>query len=648
MSLEGQQIDRYHILRLLGSGGMGEVYLAEDTRIHRQVAIKVIREEATPYPGTNVIKEAARLFQREMKAISQLDHPYILPLFDFGEETVNRTKLTYMVMPLRQEGSLTDWLQERSSAQMLSPQEVAHFVYQAADALQHAHDHQLIHQDVKPSNFLMRSRSGTPSYPDLLLADFGIAKFTTATATASQSIRGTPAYMAPEQWDGQPVAATDQYALAVMAYQLLTGRPPFLGGPGQVMRQHFQAQPQPPSTLNPRIPSALDTVIVRALAKQPEERFASIAEFAHAFQQAVQVAPPAAVSSTPPLPLITESPRSSTSGSDIRATLAISQAEAQSGTSRALTMPGGRQVTVSVPAGVCDGQIVRLEGQGEASPYDSAAGALILTLLVVAAQEPPSLSTASATGAEATLLTANPTALATSAPTASATSQRPTAGSAAHPEMSIPPSTEVAPTELATPASHGSLPRAPIPLSVGTTLYTYRGHSNSVDAVAWLPDSRRITSGSGDHTVQVWDAGRWRPYLHLSWAFQYCDCRSMVTRKASASPRQALIERCRCGMRPMAAMSTPIAGILISVGVYTVAWSPDGRRIASGSYDETVQVWDAANGGHVHTYPGHSASVEAVAWSPDGRRIASASVDRTVQVWDANNGGHVLHLSWAF
>lgn len=287
MPLEGLQLGRYQLSRLLGSGGMGEVYLATDTRINRQVAIKVIRDEATAYPDAKATQESARLFQREMKAVSVLDHPNILPLYDFGEESANRTTLTYMVMPFRQEGSLADWLQQRGSSDVLSPQDVTYFINQAADALQHAHDHHLIHQDIKPSNFLIRSRAGNPNRPDLLLADFGIAKFTTATATASQSIRGTPAYMAPEQWDGQPVPATDQYALAVMAYQLLTGRPPFIGGPGQVMRQHFTAQPQAPSGLNPRIPSTLDAVILKALAKQPEDRFPSIAEFSTAFQQAL-------------------------------------------------------------------------------------------------------------------------------------------------------------------------------------------------------------------------------------------------------------------------------------------------------------------------------------------------------------------------
>src|SRR5713101_2472320 len=95
MPLEGLQLGHYQLVRLIGSGGMGEVYLAEDTRIRRQVAIKVVRTEASPYPDANSIKEATRLFQREMRAITVLDHPHILPLFDFGEETVNNNTLTY-------------------------------------------------------------------------------------------------------------------------------------------------------------------------------------------------------------------------------------------------------------------------------------------------------------------------------------------------------------------------------------------------------------------------------------------------------------------------------------------------------------------------------------------------------------------------
>src|SRR5258707_1017539 len=104
----------------------------------------------------------------------------------------------------------------------------------------------------------------------------------------SQNVRGTPTYMAPEQWSGHPVPATDQYALAIMAYELLTGRTPFTGAMGSVMYQHLMTQPPSPSVLNPQISQAIDAVILRALAKQPEDRFPSITEFAQAFQVAVQ------------------------------------------------------------------------------------------------------------------------------------------------------------------------------------------------------------------------------------------------------------------------------------------------------------------------------------------------------------------------
>jgi serine/threonine protein kinase len=285
MPLDGLDIGRYHLLRLIGSGGMGEVYLAEDTRINRQVAIKVIRGEAIPQLGTNTSQDAARLFEREAKAIARLNHSHILPLFDYGEEMVNDTPLTFMVMPYCQDGSLETWLRQKGDQRSIPAQEGAYLLGQAADALQYAHDQQLIHQDVKPSNFLIRSGRDT-GLPDLLLTDFGVAKFIAANSSNSQSIRGTPSYMAPEQWEGNPVTETDQYALGIMAYQLVTGRLPFQGGPGQMMYQHLTSEPQPPSTYIPSLPGDVDIVILHALAKKPEDRFASIAAFARAFQQA--------------------------------------------------------------------------------------------------------------------------------------------------------------------------------------------------------------------------------------------------------------------------------------------------------------------------------------------------------------------------
>ncbi len=171
MSLEGQQLGRYRLIQLIGSGGMGEVYLAQDPGINRQVAIKVVRVEPGAYartstgtmPGMRSVtgvgmlgsQDAARLFQREAKAIAMLDHPDILPLYDYGEQNVNGVMLTYLVMPYREEGSLANWLQ-KGGFKLLSVEGVEQMLQQAAAALQYAHDHQVVHQDVKPSNFLIR------------------------------------------------------------------------------------------------------------------------------------------------------------------------------------------------------------------------------------------------------------------------------------------------------------------------------------------------------------------------------------------------------------------------------------------------------------------------------------------------------------
>ena len=201
MPLDELHIGRYHLLRLIGSGGMGEVYLAEDTRINRQVAIKVIRGEAIPYLDTNPSQDAARLFEREAKAIARLNHSHILPLFDYGEEIVNEAPLTFMVMPYCQGGSLDAWLRPKGERRSLPPQEAAYLLNQAADALQYAHDQQLIHQDVKPSNFLIRTIRET-GLPDLLLTDFGVAKFIAANSSNSQSIRGTPPIWLPSSGRG--------------------------------------------------------------------------------------------------------------------------------------------------------------------------------------------------------------------------------------------------------------------------------------------------------------------------------------------------------------------------------------------------------------------------------------------------------------
>jgi serine/threonine protein kinase len=227
----------------------------------------------------------------------------------------------------------------------------------------------MIHLDVKPSNFLLRSNKKDPDHPMLLLADFGIARNYTTVASSSRTIRGTPTSMAPEQWSSNPVFATDQYALAVMAYELLAGRPPFVGSMEQLMYQHFNTPPPSPSAINPRLPAVLDAVILRALAKKPEDRYPSIADFASAFAEVVMQVPSELFPARDP----------GGSGSlEQYATLSVTPSEADAGISRLVTLPSGQEVTVLVPAGAQDGQIIRVPGSTD-QPIDM--------LLTIASQQ---------------------------------------------------------------------------------------------------------------------------------------------------------------------------------------------------------------------------------------------------------------------
>ena len=371
MLAEGQQLSHYRLVRLLKSGGMGEVYLAVDTLLHRQVAIKVIDTDALRCAETDAAKDAARLFLREAQAIAQLDQTNILPLYDSGEQSVDGISLMYMVMPYRQAGSLADWKRAHFGNYLLPLAAVERIVDQAALALQHAHDRQIIHQDVKPSNFLVQGNADYPGELHLQLADFGVAKVMMMTSE-SQVIRGTPTYMAPEQWEGHPVPATDQYALAVMAYELLTGHPPFVGNGYQHMwHQHVHVAPCPPSMINPTLPQELDAVFLRALEKNPDKRYSSVSAFAHAFQRAVL------------------------NSGNVHQSLTITTLEAHTGTNRVIPLPNGRQVVVAIPPGVNHGQIIRLEGYGRPTTYNNPVGALIVTISIapVVAEEAVSPTT---------------------------------------------------------------------------------------------------------------------------------------------------------------------------------------------------------------------------------------------------------------
>lgn len=282
----------YHIIRQISNGGTGALYLAEDIRVPRQVAVKVVGVEDALQPDSPAAQRIKKLFHEKMQAITQLDHPAILPVFDAGQCEIDTSLSFYVVMEYCPGGSLADWFSQATRANAPLPfADIVSFLSHAASALQYAHEHGVLHLDVKPSNFLVSTRTSRFDRPDAFpvfrLADFGLASFfaTLSSRGLSQSpyIRGTSRSIAPEQWDGRIVSASDQYALAILAFRLLTGQFPFQGSLGQLIRQHQTTQPPALTHLNPQLDPSIEPIIARALAKQPEQRFPSVLDFAQAF-----------------------------------------------------------------------------------------------------------------------------------------------------------------------------------------------------------------------------------------------------------------------------------------------------------------------------------------------------------------------------
>lgn len=265
----GALLGRYMLEERIGAGGMAEVWRALDVGLERNVALKVMSPDAVAGDPSFVPR-----FLREAKLSARLEHPHVLPVYDFGQVD----DLLFLVMPLLAGGTLRDRAREGVSGIVATE-----WLKALASALDYAHGEGIVHRDVKPANVLF-DRTGR-----LFLADFGLAREAgSANLTVAGTVLGTPVYMSPEQVRGEAAGPrSDQYALGVLAYYLLAGTPPFeANSVFVVMEKTLREEPALPSGVNPGLHRSADYVLLKVLEKRPEDRFESCGAFVQALERA--------------------------------------------------------------------------------------------------------------------------------------------------------------------------------------------------------------------------------------------------------------------------------------------------------------------------------------------------------------------------
>ncbi len=266
----GQQFGNYRLISLLGQGGYAEVYLGQHVRFKQQAAMKVLH--------AHLSEQETEHFQQEAETIATLAHPGIIRVLDFDVQD----GIPFLVIDYAPNGSLR---QRYPKGSLVPLPVIVSVVKQVAAALQYAHEQKFIHRDVKPENMLVGR------HQEVLLSDFGIATITHSTSslsTTAEGTSGTLAYMAPEQIEGHPRPASDQYALGVVVYEWLCGERPFEGSVSELLAQQLSMPPLPLRERMPDIPAEVEQVVLRALAKDPKARFATVKDFAEALERASQ------------------------------------------------------------------------------------------------------------------------------------------------------------------------------------------------------------------------------------------------------------------------------------------------------------------------------------------------------------------------
>lgn len=591
-------IGRYQVLSERGRGGMAAVYHAYDPLFKRDVAIKVLPREFLHDPTFRAH------FEREAQALVALDHPAIVPVYDFGEEGGQ----SYLVMRYLSGGSLA----ERIEQGPLPLSESAALLRRIAPALDEAHRRGIVHQDLKPGNILF------DRYGNAYLADFGVARLVpdAATLTASGAAVGTPAYMSPEQVHGEDDLdeRSDIYSLGVVLFEMLSGRPPHRPDtPPRVMMKRVLDPIPDILTLRPDLPPGCDSIIRRAMARNPDDRFSTAGQMAAALSA-----------------------------------ITGGESEPSEETIPVQPMPPTRRVEVRHPP---ISRSSRLVTRTLIALWFGIA-ALVAVLLGVLNIE---------RGVRLGLVTPTPAILI----------ERPLK------PVEVVRLSDQPVGSVAWSPGGGRLAYGTADGEVFVWDFEHEehilildGHSGQVSSLAWSPDGAMLASSSRNGRILIWDA-------RMGELLYWLEERGVTPSNIAWSPDSSRIAIGRSAgqvvVRDLASVDSawltdhlhavlsvgwsPDGTLLASAGEdgavivwdaqtgerlkvlagSVVAWSPGGTMLASASY-RTVLVWSARTGARLRTLTGHTGDVNGLAWSPDGLLLASGAADETVILWDVGAG----------
>jgi serine/threonine protein kinase len=607
MDLEGKTIGTYQVIEEVGRGGMAVVYRAYQPSLNRYVAIKVLP------PQFAFDEQFVERFQREARAAAGLRHPNIVVIHDVG----HHKDLYYIVMEYLEGRTLKQLIEQQGP---LPPQRVARIVEQIASALDYAHQRGFVHRDVKPANIFAGDGDR------ITLTDFGIAKAASETQhlTRTGTLMGTPEYMSPEQVEGGTVdPRTDLYALGVVLYQMLVGRVPFSATtPHAVLYKHVHQPPPPPRQINPNLSPAVESVILKAIAKRPQHRFQRGTELSASLQSALADKQVVRPSTTPPP------------------------------TRPSRAKKGRRSPLVWIFSGIAailvlllGGLLLAIDGDGgDGTPSPTATQAIALTTptpeVVVSLTRPPTSAVTDAPQPE------------TEMPPPSSTPQPPT-------------STPVPPTSTPVPPTITPVPPSPTPAArFGRLAFSSDRDGNpeiyvlnlaggsprrltSNNANDWLPDwspnGNRIAftsnrTGSYDLYVMNGDGGNQTPWVftgawdeYVRWAPDGQRLSLSTTATTQGVPNSEIFVRLTDGTLVQVTSSTAEDQF--------ADWSPDGRLIYTEGFKDDSN-WDIyivnADGSNRTLWMGGPTCDVQPTWSPDGQWIAFLRISR-----DTNGNGGI-------